>query len=160
MATLTERIRPFRVWQNISLFQRDTFMPMLPITAFYAVVLALLLLFLASAVVKARRRHKAGLGHDHKAVLLAGRVHGNATEYVPILLILMALAELNGANYIMLHGLGGLIVIARLLHAWGLKEGRGAYHVGRFWGTALTWLAIIAACIFNLMFIWPFLLRP
>ena len=135
-------------------------MPMLPITAFYAVLLAILLLVLASSVVKARRKHLQGLGHVHKEVLLTGRNHANASEYIPILVILLALAELNGANFLFLHGLGLTILVGRLIHAWGFMHSQGKHHPGRFWGTTITWLAILIGCILNLMLVWPYLLRP
>lgn len=135
-------------------------MPMLPITAFYGILLTLLLLILARSVVKARLKHSQGLGHTHKDVLIAGRNHGNATEYVPILLILLALAELNGASYTLLHSLGLMIIIARIMHAWGFTRSQGKHHIGRFWGTALTWLSMVLASVLNLLLIWPFLLRP
>lgn len=135
-------------------------MPMLPITAFYGVLLSLLLLVLARAVVKARIKHTQGLGHSHKDVLLAGRNHANATEYIPILLFLLAFAELNGASYGVLHVFGSMIIIGRLLHAWGFVKSQGKQHIGRFWGTALTWLSMITGSIINLLLIWPYLLRP
>lgn len=135
-------------------------MPMLPITTFYTILLALLLLGLASSVVKARRKHLQGLGHVHKEVLLKGRNHANASEYIPILVILLALAELNGANHSILHGLGLLTLISRVLHAWGFEKSNGKHHIGRFWGTALTWVSVVIGCVINLLLVWPYILRP
>ena len=54
-------------------------------------------------------------------LLLAMRRHGNFVEYVPLLLIMFAALELNGASATLLHGLGLGLVVARILHAVGIK---------------------------------------
>ncbi len=132
-------------------------MPFLPITTFYACLLAFLLIYLALQVVKLRIKHKSGLGHDQKSLLVAGRNHANASEYIPIALILLALAELNGVNGLFMHLCGTSLLIARVAHAWGFKAGFGATHTGRYWGTVLTWVSILALCIINLAYIWRYL---
>ena len=72
----------------------------------------------------------------------------------------MALAELNGANFLVLHVLGLMTIVSRILHAWGFQKSGGKHHTGRFWGTALTWLSVVIGCVINLMLIWPYILRP
>ena len=132
-------------------------MPFLPITALYAALLAIVMLYLAFEVVKQRLAHKQGLGYSEGSLLLAGRNHANATEYIPITLILLALLELNGAGPILLHVSGFAFLIARMAHAWGFKAGKGAVHPGRYWGTVVTWLVIFALSLCNLFFIWRYL---
>jgi len=133
-------------------------MPFLPISGFYAALLAMLMLILAYQVVKQRVRHKAGLGHQqHDDLLVAGRAHANATEYIPIMLILLAAAELNGANPTLLHTAGVAMLLSRLVHAWGFSAAKGKTHRGRYWGTLVTWLTILWLCSINLLLSWRYI---
>jgi uncharacterized membrane protein YecN with MAPEG domain len=50
------------------------------------------------------------------------RVHANFAEYVPMALILMALAESLKAPSMFLHPLGLVLVGARVIHAYGLSQ--------------------------------------
>ncbi|GAA5524457.1 inner membrane protein YecN [Microbulbifer aestuariivivens] len=121
---------------------------MATVTAFYAALCALLILALAFRVVRFRRTAKVGLGSGGKhAANILIRAHANAVEYVPLALLLLLLAELNGLAASWLHVLGGTLVIARLLHVVGLSAGKGGYHPGRFWGTALTWAVILVLAL-------------
>ncbi len=132
-------------------------MPFLPITALYAALLALVMLYLAFEVVRQRQIHKQGLGHSKDSLLVAGRNHANASEYIPITLILLALLELNGASPVLLHVSGFAFLLARLAHAWGFKAAQGLVHPGRYWGTVVTWLVILELSLCNLFFIWRYL---
>ena len=98
-----------------------------PITALYAGVLALLLVVLALRVVRLRWKFRVGLGDGgEKAMLRAIRIHGNATEHVPIALLLLLVAELNQTGPTLLHACGAVLVVARVLHALGLGKSAGA----------------------------------
>ena len=98
-----------------------------PITALYAGLLALLLLMLALRVIRLRWKLRVGLGDGgEKSVSRAIRIHGNAAEHVPIALLLLLVAELNHADPALLHGCGIALVVARVLHAVGLKRSAGA----------------------------------
>lgn len=114
------------------------------ITGLYAGLCALLILALAFRVVRFRRAEKIGLGSGgkHRAEVLI-RSHANAIEYIPLALLLLLVAEINGLGALWLHLCGSVFVLARLLHAVGLSAGRGGYHPGRFWGIALSWLVIL-----------------
>ncbi|MCP5334439.1 MAG: MAPEG family protein, partial [Oceanospirillaceae bacterium] len=81
-------------------------MPMIPVTGLYTAIFTFLLLGLAYGVVRQRIKLKKALGHDHPDLQIANRAHANAVEYVPIALLLMGIAELNGASNNMLHLLG------------------------------------------------------
>ena len=121
------------------------------VTALYAGLCALLVIALAFRVVAFRRGKKVGLGTaGDKAGEIAVRVHGNAVEYIPLALILMLIAEINGLSHVWLHCLGGALVLARLLHAIGLVAGNGGYHPGRFIGTSLTWLVILILAVIDI----------
>ena len=113
------------------------------ITALYGGLLALLLVALAARIPLLRTRLRVGIGHgEHKELALAIRVHGNATEYVPLALLLLLLAELQGFPGWALHVAGSTLFLGRILHAWGLAGSAGA-SPGRFIGTLLTWTVMI-----------------
>ena len=122
----------------------------LNITALYASLVGLLLIFLSSRVVRWRRQLSVGLGDGGEEDLLrAQRVQANFIEYVPIALILLAAAESQGLTGWSLHTGGAILVVARLLHAWGLSKSSGRTF-GRFWGTLLTWVVILALSLANI----------
>ena len=113
-------------------------MHFVPITSLYAGLLGLLLLALSLWVIGFRWARKVGIGHDgSREMQRAIRVHGNFTEYVPLAVILMALNELGGESPLLIHTMGGLLLIGRLLHALGLARNSGV-SAGRFLGTTVT----------------------
>jgi uncharacterized membrane protein YecN with MAPEG domain len=120
----------------------------MPITALYASLLALLLLLLSARVIAQRREARVEIGHGESPQLLRRmRVHANFTEYVPMALILMALAESLKAPSILLHLLGMLLVVARVIHAYGLSHTPHILRL-RVLGMMLTFTAIgIAAAL-------------
>jgi hypothetical protein len=121
-----------------------------PVTALYAALLGLLLIYLSARVSQHRRRARVSLGLGEDIGLeRAARAHGNFIEYVPIGLILMALLEPEMASLWVMHLLGAMLLAGRLLHAFGMTR-RASVNFGRFWGTALTWLMILAASLLNL----------
>lgn len=123
---------------------------LVPITAVYAALCALLILVLAGRVVLLRRATRTGLGDGgHDALARAIRAHGNAIEYIPVFLVMLLVLELNGSSGVVLHALGGTLLVARVLHGWGLSRSAGI-SFGRWYGTALTWLALIGAAALNL----------
>jgi uncharacterized membrane protein YecN with MAPEG domain len=48
------------------------------------------------------------------------RAHGNFVEYVPTGLIALGLIEWNGATPLLVWGLGLALVVARMLHSFGM----------------------------------------
>lgn len=123
------------------------------VTALYAALAALLLLLLAGRVVLARWRYRTSLGiGSEPGMERAVRVHANFVEYVPLALLLMALAEANGAPGVGLHGTGLVLIASRLLHAWGLSRVSGR-SFGRFYGTAGTWLVLLLLALGNVALI-------
>jgi len=114
-----------------------------PITLYYAAALSLLLLVLSLRIVRLRRRHQVGIGSGGVAELQrAVRVQANFCEYVPLAVVLLALAEastdLPGG---VVHGFGVALLTGRVLHASGLGRSAGATR-GRVMGTLLTWLVL------------------
>jgi uncharacterized membrane protein YecN with MAPEG domain len=100
------------------------------ITSLYAALLALLIVWLSLRVIKLRQAKKVGLGDGGEVELqIAIRAQGNATEYVPISLILLVLLELNKAHIALVHCGGIAILAGRLLHARGLLTKSSRYRV-------------------------------
>lgn len=121
------------------------------ITALYAGLLALIMIVLAYRVSMLRKKHHIGIGGGNEPALDAAvRCHGNATEYVPIAVVLLLTAELLQANAVLLHSAGIVFVLGRILHARGLTQSVGE-SFGRFWGTAATWLVILVLAITNII---------
>jgi hypothetical protein len=116
--------------------------------AFYVGAHIVLILVLALGVVSARRKHGVALGDGaNEAMQRAIRVHGNATEYVPMLLIgLTVLSLLDASRPWMIHVLGLLLLVSRIAHAQGLggSNGRSA---GRMFGTLGTWIAALGLAL-------------
>ncbi|HEY5365103.1 MAG TPA: MAPEG family protein [Casimicrobiaceae bacterium] len=127
--------------------------PMPYVTALYAGILMLLLVVLAFPISRLRGKLRTGLGDGgHPELARAIRAHANLSEWgVPVLLLLLV-AELNRAPVVFLHVAGITLVIARLLHAFGLSRTGGA-SFGRMYGTGLTWLVLIVLAVWN---IWAF----
>ena len=116
-----------------------------PITALYAGILGLMFLALEIPIGVMRTRTNTSLGDGGNPILtVAIRRHANFVEHVPLALLLIALLELNGAGHGLLHVLGTALVLARLMHPFGLD-----IHVmrrpPRGLGAATTSLVILVA---------------
>ena len=116
------------------------------ITPMYAAALGIILLILSIRVV-AVVRAKGGVlygdgGNPEFTPVL--RSQQNFVEYVPLTVILIAFAEAGGSSPNWIHGLGAALVIARVLHPFGLTTRKGINPL-RFIGTNLTWLALLGA---------------
>jgi uncharacterized membrane protein YecN with MAPEG domain len=71
---------------------------------------------------------------------------------VPLALILLLLLELNQTQPLWLHGFGIVVILSRLLHAFGLSRGAGV-SAGRMYGILGTWLVIAAMAV---LLLWQF----
>ena len=117
------------------------------VTAFYAALLALLVVTLAIRVTLYRRRARIGIGHNGDAELARRiRAHANAVEMIPIALVLLLCAELLAIAPVWLHVFGIALLAGRVLHAIGLTGSAGV-SFGRSGGYVLTVLAIISMAI-------------
>jgi len=117
------------------------------IVAFYAGLLGLIAVALSIIVVRRRVDSKISFGSGGNPDLeRAIRAHGNFTEYVPLILLLLLLLALGGTSAYLLHGLGIALVVARLAHAQGLLSSPGESR-GRTIGVALTWTVLVVASI-------------
>lgn len=119
------------------------------ITALYASICAIILIKLSLNVIKLRRKHQISLGHGNiKELQIAIGAHSNASQYIPISLILLFLLEINQANVWLIHLLGISIVISRLIHAQGMNNKMPA----RVLGMQLTIINILALSFVNIFY--------
>lgn len=118
-------------------------MNLFPITSVYAALCGLLVLTLAVRVAYIRRSQKIGIGDGGNRVLERRvRIHANAIENVPMVLILLGLAESAGVASWALHAAGVALIVARILHAHGLTQSAG-HSFGRLYGVMLTWALLL-----------------
>ncbi len=123
------------------------------VSVIYIALAGLLIVKLSLNVIALRRQHRVSVGDGgHEALMLAIRTQANATEYLPIALLLLVGLELNHAPKLLLHGLGILLLAGRCLHAFGLSKSVMNYRV---LGMQITLFWIIGVAVLNLVFL-PF----
>ncbi|EGQ8017153.1 hypothetical protein HRY95_001647 [Vibrio alginolyticus] len=121
------------------------------ITALYANILAILIIWLAVQVIKQRRLNQIAYADGGvEALQIARSAQSNATEYIPITLILMALLEFNSAYPTWIHFTGIIFVIGRVIHAKGiLKKDLKK----RIRGMQVTFLVILSLVVLNMIYL-------
>ena len=129
---------------------------MVPITAFYAGLLALIVIVLGAVIGPMRLRTGISILHGENMELATRiRRHGNFTESVPFALILLGFLELNGASTGLLHGLGIALVVSRIAHPLGLQHDNVRNPLRGIGAGGTTLVTLIAA----VMLIWGFVSR-
>ena len=120
------------------------------VTSIYAGLLALFYLVLSYRVVVMRGPGGPSLGDGGNPILQRRiRAHGNFSEYVPFILLLIGILELGHFPATFLHVLGIALLVARVLHGYALSFTE-SFTFGRFWGTALTFLLVLVCGALNL----------
>lgn len=120
------------------------------ITALYASALTIIVFVLAQLVIRARGKTTIALGDGGDARLLeASRRQMNFVENVPMTVLLMMMAEGGGASAMQLHIAGAVLVIARILHPFGIQIDRAAHplRIGGAVATNLVQFGLIAILI-------------
>lgn len=113
------------------------------ITPIYALAVAFIYLVLWMRVTSKRSALGQSIGDGGDTdLLLRIRQHGNCAEWSSFLLILMILAEGMGAPALYLHIGGGLLLMGRLAHPFGLKS-ENAGHALRYVGNGTNILAAL-----------------
>ena len=113
----------------------------------YAAVLGLVFIVLAARVIRARQGANVAIGTGGDASLeRAMRVHANFAEYVPLALLLLAFAEMQGRPAWLIHLLCVALVVARVVHAVGVSQGNEDLRL-RTVGIATTFLVLAAAAV-------------
>jgi hypothetical protein len=122
----------------------------LAITPVYAALFALFFVALSLRVVVFRRVARVNLGDGGNQELARRmRVHGNFIEYVPLTLILMALAEAQGQPSWIIHLIGANLAGGRMAHAYGVGRIPQIMKL-RVLGMGLTFAALVVGAIANL----------
>lgn len=120
------------------------------VTPVYAGLISLVFVFLSFRVIGLRRKARIGLGDGgNRSLMRRQRVHGNFAEYAPLVIVLMALAELQGQSTWTIHLIGICLVAGRLLHAYGVSQEPELAKL-RVAGMALTFTALISGALSNL----------
>jgi uncharacterized membrane protein YecN with MAPEG domain len=93
----------------------------IPSTLIFGSLAALLLALLGANVSRVRNAKKALVGGevDHELHRVV-RAHGNAAEWIPILVLMLLILELSGASQTQLTIFGATILVSRLLHGLGM----------------------------------------
>ena len=112
--------------------------------ALWAGLHLILLLVLSVLVTRQRRRHRIEVGDGGvPALAQAMRAFGNAAEHVPAALAGLAILALAGAPPLLIHPIGLVLFVGRVLHGFGLSRSTDATWV-RAAGAIGTWIAYIA----------------
>ncbi len=115
---------------------------LLSVTLATAGALSLIYMVLMLRIVRMRFKHGVSLGDGGNSELQKRiRAHANFAEYVPLLLILMALLELGGFSKTILMWSGVALVVLRIAHVIGIH--RTAPNPFRVVGTVGTFTLII-----------------
>ena len=112
--------------------------------ALWAGLNLILLLVLSVLVTRQRRKHRVEIGDGGVPALnQAIRAFGNATEYVPAAMAGLALLAIVSAPPMLIHPIGLILFVGRLLHAFGLSRSTGT-SMARVAGVLATWISYIA----------------
>ena len=93
------------------------------ITLLYAAILGILSVLLANQVLYVRLR---GDEEEKWRSNATERAQANFVENVPLALIILFIFEYSSSSNVLIHILGILLVLFRLLHAWGMSKNEGA----------------------------------
>jgi uncharacterized membrane protein YecN with MAPEG domain len=123
--------------------------------ALWAGLCLILMLVLATRVVRIRRGRQIGLGYGELPELeRAVRAFGNAAEYIPAALIALVLLAMLGAPAALVHAVGAALFAGRVLHAVGLSRSGGA-SAWRTLGMVLTFLVYLMAGVMLIFYAVP-----
>ncbi len=121
------------------------------ISVIYAIISAILIIYLSFNVINTRRKHLISVGDGNNEELQTAQgAQSNAIEYLPITLLLLFYLEFNGASNWMIHLAGIALIIGRIIHAYGLlnKSMRK-----RVLGMQITIYIMIGLCLLNLVYL-------
>lgn len=121
------------------------------ITALYAGILGLLAMLLAFQIGQVRGATGITLGDGgNEALIIAMRRQLNFVEFVPLVLILIGLLEMNGVSSLAIHALGALFVAARASHAYGFQA-KHPTSVFRSLGAVGSSLVLVVASVWSIV---------
>ena len=123
----------------------------LPVTTVLASCLAIWLIILSIRVVRQRGSASVSLADGGDETLLRRiRAQANLTEYAPMMIILVGLAELQDGNFYLIGFCAALFLAARLSHGYALSF--SAHNpLGRVFGAGGSFAAIGIMAIYDLL---------
>jgi uncharacterized protein len=125
------------------------------VSAFYAALAGLMCAALSLMVIGHRFGKAISLGDGGDPVMSrAVRVFGNFAEYAPLIIVLLALAEMLGVSRTSLHVYGAAFVLSRILHAIGLYR-TPKPNIFRFLGVTVTLAVLAGLAVALLIATWP-----
>ena len=119
-------------------------------TATYFGILGLLYVVLGLQVSRLRRGNQVLFGDGGNIKLRSAiRAHANFAEYVPIIVLMVAMLEMSGMPATRVHLLMGALLVARLLHPLGMYVGPRTmrFQICRVGGILLTLLVLVSAAV-------------
>lgn len=120
------------------------------ITSLYAGLFGLLYIHITNDVIRERRKHKISIGYGKNDELgQIASAHSNFSSFVPFILVMLYLIELNLVlPSLIIHILGVSVLLGRLFHYLAF---RGEMNFSlRVSGMILTILPLIAMSILNI----------
>lgn len=121
------------------------------VTAIYAGLLGGIYFYLSIIVIQQRHRSKVSLGAGESEVLEKKiRAHANFSEFVPLILLLATLVELQGGAALIVHSIGASLTLGRGLHAFGIVQTNDVNKF-RVVGMALTFTSLLIGSISGLI---------
>ena len=120
------------------------------ITAAYLGVLALLYAVLGLQVSRLRQGNQVLFGDGGNIKLRSAiRAHANFAEYVPLIVLMVALLEMSGMGALRVHLLMAALLAARLAHPLGMYVGPRSlqFQICRVGGILLTLLVLVASAV-------------
>jgi uncharacterized membrane protein YecN with MAPEG domain len=113
------------------------------ISAIYIAANIVLLWYLSFRVIGRRQSARVSLGTGGDSELeIRTRVHGNASEYIPVTMLALFVLASVGAPGWAIHAVGGVFTLGRVSHAIGLSRTVLPLRAG---GMVLTWLGMLSA---------------
>ncbi|MBC8259072.1 MAG: MAPEG family protein [SAR324 cluster bacterium] len=121
------------------------------ITPLYIALSAILVVVLSIKVMRTRGRTKIYIGDGgNEELSIAIGAHSNATQYLPIALLLLFSLEYNQVNLIIVNVFGIFLLIGRLFHVYGLYTRKMRF---RSIGMKMTIGPIVFLSLMNLVFL-------
>ena len=126
------------------------------VTAFYAGLFGILVIYLSFRVIDARRKQRISRGDGGDAMVALRRgLHANTLEYGLLLLLLLALAESLQAPGLLLHGIAVLFASGRAFYIASGRDDRENFKL-RARGMKLTFASLaLASALATIMAIAP-----
>lgn len=117
----------------------------------YTSLSAFFIVWLSLNVIKNRYSARVSVGDGgNEKLKLAMVAQSNAIEYIPIALLLLFALEYNAANILIVHALGVLLILGRLIHARAILSENLKHRV---LGMKITLYTIIALAVINLVYL-------